>query len=90
MQQSSDFRMTTSSSRRFSAIDFIEGFHMTEFTETALRHMCRNPRCRSKLPAPVSNPREAFCAKVKCRSAFRRARSRPEFFRGLSCRHDNL
>ena len=28
---------------------------MTEFTETALRHMCRNPRCRSKLPAPVSN-----------------------------------
>jgi hypothetical protein len=35
---------------------------MTEFTET-LRHYCRNPRCRSKLPAPVANPREAFCTR---------------------------
>jgi hypothetical protein len=26
-----------------------------------LRHRCRNPKCRMKLPAPVSNPREAFC-----------------------------
>lgn len=26
----------------------------------AFRHYCRNPRCRSKLPAPVSNPREAI------------------------------
>jgi hypothetical protein len=33
---------------------------MTEFTET-LRRYCRNPRCRSKLPSPVSNLREAFC-----------------------------
>jgi hypothetical protein len=31
-----------------------------------VRHHCRNPRCRSKLPAPVSNPREAFC----CRGCF--------------------
>jgi hypothetical protein len=35
---------------------------MTEFT-VELRRMCRNPRCRSKLPAPVSNPREAFCSR---------------------------
>jgi len=41
---------------------------MTEFTET-LRHHCRNPRCRSKLPMPVSNPREAFCTKG-CHSSF--------------------
>ena len=39
---------------------------MVEFTETALRKMCRNPKCRSKLPAPVSNEREAFC----CRSCY--------------------
>jgi hypothetical protein len=36
---------------------------MVEFTETAMRHRCRNPKCRSKLPAPVSNEREAFCAR---------------------------
>jgi hypothetical protein len=42
---------------------------MTEFTETAMRHYCRNLRCRSKLPAPVSNPREAFCARG-CHSSF--------------------
>jgi hypothetical protein len=29
---------------------------MTEFAETALRHYCRNPRCRSKLSKPVSKP----------------------------------
>jgi hypothetical protein len=46
---------------------------MTEFTETALRHRCRNPRCRSKLPAPVSNPREAFCTRG-CHSSFYRHR----------------
>jgi hypothetical protein len=28
-----------------------------------VRHYCRNPRCRSKLPAPVRNPREAFCTR---------------------------
>jgi hypothetical protein len=42
---------------------------VTEFAETALRHMCRNPRCRSKLAAPVSNPREAFCARG-CHTSF--------------------
>jgi hypothetical protein len=33
---------------------------VTEFT-TKLRHHCRNPKCRMKLPAPVSNEHEAFC-----------------------------
>jgi hypothetical protein len=35
---------------------------MTEFTQT-LRHYCRNPRCRSKLPSPLFDPRKAFCTK---------------------------
>jgi hypothetical protein len=37
------------------------------FTEQ-LRHMCREPRCRSKLASPVANEREAFC----CRGCHRR------------------
>jgi len=41
---------------------------MTEFTQT-LRHYCRNPKCRSKLPTPVSNPKEAFCTKG-CHASF--------------------
>ena len=39
----------------------------------ALRHYCRNPRCRSKLSTRVSNPREAFCARG-CHSSFYRKR----------------
>jgi hypothetical protein len=35
---------------------------MTDFS-ASLRHMCRNPKCRSKLPAPVTNAREAFCTR---------------------------
>ena len=39
---------------------------------TTERHMCRNPRCRSRLPAaPVSNPREAFCTRG-CHTQFYR------------------
>jgi len=41
---------------------------MTEFAEDP-RHRCRNPRCRSKLPSPVSNLREAFCT-PGCHSSF--------------------
>lgn len=48
---------------------------MTEFAETAMRHMCRNPKCRSKLSKPVSNEREAFCCRG-CHSAFYRKRCR--------------
>jgi len=36
-------------------------------------HFCRNPRCGSKLAAPVSNPREAFCTRG-CHSSFYRNR----------------
>jgi hypothetical protein len=42
-------------------------------TGTTERQMCRNPRCRSRLPAPVSNPREAFCARG-CHTQFYRRR----------------
>jgi len=28
---------------------------------SAVKSYCRNPRCRSKLSAPVTNPRDAFC-----------------------------
>jgi hypothetical protein len=38
-----------------------------------LRHYCRNLKCRSKLPAPIENVREAFCCRG-CHSAFYRAR----------------
>jgi hypothetical protein len=41
---------------------------MTEFTQT-LRHYCRNPRCRSKLPSPASNPQKAFCTRG-CHTSF--------------------
>jgi len=39
-----------------------------------LRHHCRNPQCRAKLAAPVSN-REAFCSRG-CHAAFFRSRCR--------------
>jgi len=47
---------------------------MTEFAED-LRHRCRNPRCRSKLPSPVSNLREAFCTRG-CYESFHLKRCR--------------
>jgi hypothetical protein len=37
------------------------------------RHYCRHPRCRSKLPAPVSNEHRAFCTRG-CYQAFFRHR----------------
>src|SRR6516165_10430663 len=45
---------------------------MTEFTKDVRRY-CRNPRCRSKLPLPAFNSREAFCARG-CHTAFYRRR----------------
>jgi hypothetical protein len=45
---------------------------VTEFS-VETRHYCRNPKCRSKLPKPVSNEREAFCARG-CHTAFYRKR----------------
>jgi hypothetical protein len=49
-----------------------EIYPMTDF-KTETRKRCRNPKCRSKLPAPVSNEREAFCT-AGCYRAFYRHR----------------
>jgi hypothetical protein len=38
-----------------------------------LRHRCRNPRCRTKLPAPVESTRDAFCCRG-CHAAYYRNR----------------
>jgi hypothetical protein len=70
---------------------------MTNFTET-LRHYCRNPRCRSKLPSPVSNPREAFCARgcfnsfylhrcLVCEGPLQRKREDQKVCRKAKCRN---
>jgi hypothetical protein len=40
-----------------------------------LRHRCRNPQCRVKLPAPVTNARDAFCC-CGCHASFFRTRCR--------------
>jgi hypothetical protein len=47
-----------------------------EFAETAMRHFCRNPKCRAKLKTPTSNSREAFCSLKPngCRDRFYRLR----------------
>jgi hypothetical protein len=45
---------------------------VTEFAAET-RHYCRYPKCRSKLPKPASNEREAFCARG-CHTAFYRKR----------------
>jgi len=42
-------------------------------SDDELRQRCRNPRCRSKLLALVSNPREAFCTRG-CHNSFYRHR----------------
>jgi hypothetical protein len=69
-RRANDQRMTGTTERLTAAIRaglfIFWRISMVEFTETALRKMCRNPKCRSKLPAPVSNEREAFC----CRSCY--------------------
>jgi hypothetical protein len=41
---------------------------VTEFKQET-RTYCRNPRCRMKLPVPISNEREAFCARG-CHTSF--------------------
>jgi hypothetical protein len=68
---------------------------MTEFTQT-LRHYCRNPRCRSKLPMP-SELRKAFCTRgchssfylkrcVVCEAPFTKTRANQEVCRKAQCR----
>jgi hypothetical protein len=51
---------------------FILEIALTEFAQET-RHYCRNPRCRSKLSAPIANLREAFCARG-CHTSFYRKR----------------
>jgi hypothetical protein len=46
---------------------------MVEFIQEKARHYCRNPKCRSKLPAPVATERDAFCTRG-CHRAFYRHR----------------
>jgi len=41
---------------------------MTDFN-AALRHYCRNPKCRTKLKQPVENPHKAFCCRG-CHESF--------------------
>ena len=41
--------------------------------KTEVRHMCREPHCRSKLPSPTGNSRDAFCARG-CFNRFYRTR----------------
>jgi hypothetical protein len=41
----------------------------------ALRHRCRNPKCRTKLPAPVESEHHAFCCRG-CFESFYRNRCR--------------
>ena len=45
----------------------------TTTTKQKPRHYCRNPKCRTKLPAPTGNEREAFCARG-CHTSFYRHR----------------
>src|SRR5262249_44298095 len=42
--------------------------HRDQFGQV-LRHRCRNPRCKMKLPQPVENPHKAFCT-PGCYSSF--------------------
>ena len=50
-----------------------EGESRGEFT-IGVRHYCRNPKCRTKLPTPIANTREAFCPDKTCRERFYRLR----------------
>jgi hypothetical protein len=45
---------------------------LTDF-KAELRHRCRNPHCRSKLPEPVENKHHAFCI-AGCYQQFYRRR----------------
>jgi hypothetical protein len=49
-------------------------------SDEQLRHRCRNPRCRMKLPQPVENEHHAFC----CRGCFERF----YFNKCRVCEHD--
>jgi hypothetical protein len=71
---------------------------MADFTETKLRFYCRNSKCRSKLPSPVGNEREAFCTRgcygsfylhrcVVCEKRIERKREDQKVCRSAKCRN---
>jgi hypothetical protein len=62
-------------------------------TDKALRHRCRNPKCRAKLTRPVENEHHAFCTRgchksfyysrcLVCEEPFRRKNERQRFGSG--------
>src|SRR5262249_45933529 len=63
----------------------------------ALRHRCRNPRCRLKLSAPVENEHHAFCTRgcfdnfyfTRCRVCEKPLRKGPRDTTRLYCRPPN-
>ena len=51
------------------------GAFLLEIGMKALRHRCRNPHCRMKLPEPVENEHHAFCTRA-CYESFYLTRCR--------------
>jgi hypothetical protein len=66
--RSTDVRGVEHANRRAK----IKRGNVTEFA-IEVRHYCRNPKCRMRLPEPVSNKREAFCTRG-CHQSFYRKR----------------
>ena len=48
-----------------------------------LRHRCRNPRCRMKLPTPIDNLHRAFCTRGCYERARREDRTLVAWYRSL-------
>jgi hypothetical protein len=57
--------------RRLSIVENKGGRPMFDPHQISLRHRCRNPGCRSKLPAPVADAHQAFCCQSCCASFYR-------------------
>ena len=71
---------------------------MVDFKETEMRKMCRNPKCRMKLPTPISNEKEAFCCKgcygsfylhrcIVCEKAIERTTANRKICKKSKCRN---
>jgi hypothetical protein len=58
-----------------STDDLLQGTVPNQPRPAHLRQRCRNPQCRTKLPAPVGNSRGAFCSSG-CHASFFRTRCR--------------
>jgi hypothetical protein len=73
-QRGSNVRSNSCRLSHAAVVFYTRDFLMTDFAETAMRHRCRNPKCRAKLKTPVSNSREAFCPETTCKQRFYRLR----------------